>query len=249
MSEVIRVSIGSEPLQYVPMQVLKASIVRRTKSLVEFTSSWDRVAGWHPLIKSLPRIPHGTSFNLWRWCVPSAYSFRGRVIYLDSDQIVLGDIAELWGLLPADKTIACVRNAVGIFGKKKTPEPNKNQTSVMVIDAAKAMWNAPAMAADVRDGRMVYADMMQAAWLSKDQVQEIDPGWNHFGILNESTKLLHYSHVKSQPYRDPRHPQAAAWCDELQWALRAGMVTPDDVRCEVDCRHLHSHWLSVLGTA
>lgn len=242
MPEVIRVSIGSEPMQYIPTQVLKSSIVRRTKSLVEFTTSWEPNHGWHPLIKSLPRLKSGTAFNTWRWCVPGVYGYRGKSIYLDSDQIVLADIAELWEALPAGKMMGCVKNAVGVFGKKKVPQPGKNQTSVMVIDNTLAMWNSKWLATEVNEGRLEYADMMQAAWLTPDEVHELDPAWNHFGIRNESTKLLHYSHVKSQPFRDPRHGESQVWGEELRAAIASGFVTIEGLRAEVGKGHLHKDW-------
>ena len=242
MAEVIRVSIGSEPMQLIPTLVLKSSIVRRTKSLVEFTTSWEPERGWHILIKTIPRLKNGTAFNTWRWCVPGVYGYRGKSIYLDSDQIVLADIAELWEALPAGKMMACVKNAIGVFGKKKIPEPNKNQTSVMVINNELAMWNSKALVKEVNEGRLSYADMMQAAWLTPDEVHELDPAWNHFGVRNRETKLLHYSHVKSQPFRDPRHPAAGVWGQELRAAIESGFVTLELLRSEIAAGNIHQEW-------
>lgn len=37
-----------------------------------------------------------TPFSGFRWGVPAACGFQGRAIYMDSDMIVQGDIAELW---------------------------------------------------------------------------------------------------------------------------------------------------------
>lgn len=39
-----------------------------------------------------------TPFSAFRWAVPELCGFRGRAIYMDSDLIVLGDLAELWEL-------------------------------------------------------------------------------------------------------------------------------------------------------
>lgn len=243
--EVIRIAIGSEPMQHLPAQVLKSSIMRRTRSLVEFTESWTVQAGWHPIMRHLPKLKGGTAFNTFRFCVPGLYLFGGRSIYLDADQIVLADVAELWGSLPSGKTIACVRNAVGFFGKK-VPEPEKNQTSVMVIDNARAQWDVAGMARDVAEGRLVYADFMQAAWLPRDDVQELPPAWNHFGACTPETKLLHYSHVGSQPWRNPEHPTAHVWWHELRETLNAGHLQMSDVEHAVAQGHLHAKFLKRL---
>ena len=37
-----------------------------------------------------------TPFSAFRWGIPARCGFEGRAIYMDSDIIVLGDIAELW---------------------------------------------------------------------------------------------------------------------------------------------------------
>ena len=38
----------------------------------------------------------GTGFSLLRWDIPRRCNYEGFAIYLDSDQIVLADIYDLW---------------------------------------------------------------------------------------------------------------------------------------------------------
>lgn len=238
--EVIRVSIGSEPLQYVPMLVLMSSILRRTSRPVEFTASWTEAAGWHPLMAAAPRL-RGTKFSLWRWLVPQVYENKGLAIYLDSDQVVLADIGELWDAMgdAVSVSIAAVINAVGVFGKNKTPELDHVQTSVMTMDCERCSWDAESLFRQVEAGTLAYRDLMQAAWLRRWQIKELPPEWNHFGIHTPQTKLLHWSHVASQPYRCPDHPTAHIFRAELQSAIEAGHVSRDVVRSEVKQGHLH----------
>lgn len=243
--DVIRVSIGSEPSQRIAAKVLKASILRRTSHAVSFSESWEPEAGWSKSMEGVPRLKNGTGFNTWRWLVPAHYGWRGRAIYLDADQVVLADIAELWNALDSDHAFAAVTNAVGIFGKKKTPEPNTVQTSVMVLDCERCDWRAANMIHDVANGRMKYKDFMQARWFDRSRIQSLPPEWNHFGLVTPTTKLLHWSHVKSQPYRNPDHPTAGIFRNELAAAIRMSLVTAGEVKSEIKRGHLHKSYMEV----
>lgn len=244
-SSTIRVSIGTEPLQWVASEVLKHSIRRRTERRVEFTESWNKQTGWHPLIEKSPALRGGTQFNVWRWLTPALMGY-GKAIYLDADQVVLADIGDLWDQLQASKTTACVTEAVGIFGGKKTPEPGKVQTSVMLMDCHKLrMAMQPCPIASCAAGRLEYRDLMQAAWLPRKEIQSLDPGWNHFGIHTPQTKLLHYSHVASQPYRKPDHPAAWVFGAELRQAVADGVLTVKQLQKEAAAGHIADHWWKI----
>lgn len=267
MPEVIRVAIGTEPLQLIASEVLKHSIRSRTSREVEFIESWTPKGGWHPALDAMPKLPRGTKFNRWRWCldrlfrVPEtderiepwrwalpAMTEASRIIYLDADQVVLADIAELWESLPQGKAIACVMNAVGFFGEKKQPEPNKPQTSVMVA-SAKALTACMCRANPVHacsEGRLPYAALMQAQWIPPALIHELPPEWNHFGIHTPQTKLLHWSHVASQPYRNPDHPTAGVFFRELHHAVADGAITQEQVEAEAEKKNLHGRFVKHL---
>ena len=245
--EIIRVSIGTEPMQHIPCEVLKASILRRTNRPVEFSQSWDKANGWHPAMKELPRLK-GTKFSRWRWLVPALYANRGKAIYLDADQVVLSDIGELWDALRPGYAFAAVKNAQGIFGKKQ-PEPGAIQSSVMVMDCERCDWTALKFCNKVARGEMDYRDLMQAKWLQDADIQELDPAWNHFGIRNTGTKLLHWSHVASQPYRKAQHPTAPIFREELHEGIKAGLVNRGDVFEAIGQGHLCMTWGNDLPTS
>ena len=249
MSETIRIAIGSEPLQRIAADVLKHSILRRTERPVQFVESWT-IDGWHPILKEIPKLPRGTRFNTFRWCLPGLFG-QGKAIYLDSDQIVLSDIGELWDSLPDGATIACVCNAVGVFGKRQ-PEPGKPQTSVMVADVGRMSalmakyargHNDRGPVQDCAAGGLVYADLMQGAWIPWGQIAELPPEWNHFNLKYENTKLLHFSKVSDQAWRCPDHPSAEAWYSELRETVEAGIITTTDLESEVGRGHLHGVFL------
>lgn len=238
IDEPIRVAIGTEPKQWLASEVLKASILRRTSRPVQFVESWTPEKGWHPALAKLPKIPRGTAFNLWRWVTPTLWP-TGKAIYLDADQVLLADIGELWDSLRPGYVMACVCNAQGVFGKK-VPEPNKVQTSVMVCDCEQLMellWRKRPIEA-VSVGTMKYADMMQAAWVDRSSVCEIDPAWNHFSLHNERTKLLHFSHVASQPWHNEKNPTTDVWLQCLREAVEDGYIDESCVYGEVRRGHI-----------
>ena len=149
---------------------------------------------------------------------------------------------------PGPHAIACVCNAVGIFGKKKTPEPGKVQTSVMVADVDQLRMAMVAAQVQGRaiSGELSYADLMQAVWVPRQRVLELPPEWNHFGIVRPETKLVHFSHVSSQPYRCPDHPHAETFCRELRDAVEHEALTTVDLQREVALGYLHGVYLKRL---
>jgi len=245
MSEPIRVSIGSEPKCWLSAEVLKSSILRRTSREVVFTESWTQRHGWHPLMLRRPQLKAGTAFSAWRWWVPELYGHEGRAIYLDSDIVLLADIAELWDVLEPGKWLAAVLNVdpYDWWGWPKTIRSarkkyaNKVQTSVMVMDCGLCRWDC---ATEFR--RQPYPDLMQGEWLPREHVKEIDRQWNRFGRCDEGTKLLHWSHVGSQPQKRPHHPTGHVFRAELRAALEAGHVAAADVNREIERKHVHASY-------
>lgn len=250
----IRIFVGSEPDQRIAAAVLKSSILRRTSDPVEFCESWTHETGWHRALIGYPRLG-GTLFSFWRWLVPLLCEYRGRAIYLDADQVVLTDIRALWDSLPAGKDLAAVVGAEGNFGGKK-PDPGAIETSVMVLDCSRCAWNPPELHRLVTEEKMLrwcakqlggklerspksdYAALMQAAWIPLSRIERLWPGWNHFNELRATTKLLHWSCVRSQPYRNPDHETARVFHEELWRTVEAGHLATETIEEEIRSGHL-----------
>ena len=91
VSEKVRVFIGTEAKTEIARKVLECSIQRRTETKVECVAMIGRE--WE---YSHEGIPFGTGFSLRRWMIPEYCNWQGRAIYLDADQLMLGDVEELW---------------------------------------------------------------------------------------------------------------------------------------------------------
>ena len=223
--ETVRVFIGTEPKTEIARKVLECSIIRRTKHKVEFTPMIGR--DWE---YPTDGIKVGTGFSLRRWMIPAACNFQGRAIYLDADQLVTGDIGELWDKIyakPAPKgTSAWMTYQPDKF--RKTPWP---QSSVMLIDceAAKLQWGwyIDNVLRYLRENptQEMYANFMHATWM-EPQPRQIETHWNN---LNEffpgKTRLLHYTKEPEQPWYKPDHPLAKLWQQELNVAIHLDFVT------------------------
>lgn len=236
--EPIRVFIGTEPKQYIAQTVLADSIRRSTSSPVEIRFCFQQ-----------QKRVGGTNFGFVRFMVPSYCNFQGKAIYLDADQLVLQDIRGLWDSLPDDKDLAFVQGGEGMFGNR--PVKQANHTSVMVMNCERLKaWdphtifnNVVSDKSPLQDGQIHYGDFMYLKWFDLNGLEPLDPRWNHMNILREDTKLIHFTHVASQPWRNPRHPLTEIWQRHLLIAMQRGALKRSELLWAVLKRHLHPHFL------
>ena len=80
--------IGTDPSQFVAQRVLEYSIRKHTDADIKIVSG-----------RQTQQRLGGTRFGFVRFLVPSLCDYQGTGIYMDADQLVLGDVAELAALL------------------------------------------------------------------------------------------------------------------------------------------------------
>ena len=237
----LQVVIGTQPNQYLAERVLEHSIRKSASKPVEI----------HRVHQTRESVG-GTRFGFVRFTVPSLCGYRGRAIYLDADQVAIGDIHELADELQEPFAVGLVRKLEGTFAGR--PVEQRNETSVMVLDCAKlTAWNPekifdPVIPNDapLAPGQIHYRDFMRLAWIDPALVQEIDPRWNHYNMVRPDTKLVHFSHVREQPWKRPRHPFRPFWDAWLAETIAAGVLTRGDVLSAVRRRHVHPYFLKHL---
>lgn len=221
MDDKIRIYVGTEPKTEIFRIVLEHSIKVRTKADVIVTPMIGQ--GW----EIPPDMPAGTGFSLRRWLIASKQG-TGRAIYMDADQLVRGDVYDLWSFPDMHPQAGCTTWCTYQPDKfSKSPWP---QSSVMVIDCDAAAgqwgWNPTQMYDYLRgkDGRSKeYVDFMHATW-QKPAPMKIPTEWNHLNVLNSGTKLLHYTKEPEQPTYNPSHPHADIWRKELVDTIKAGLI-------------------------
>jgi hypothetical protein len=237
----LQIIIGTQPNQYLAEKVLEYSIRK--------SASRDVVVR---RVKQQRASPGGTRFGFVRFRVPQLCDFRGKAIYFDADQVVLDDVHELAAELSEPCAVGLVRKIEGTFAG--APVEARNETSVMVLDCEKLRsWDPETLfdpvvpnSAPLAPGQIHYRDFMRLAWLEPSLIQEIDPRWNHYNFVRDDTKLVHFSHVRDQPWKRPRHPFADFWQGWLADTIAAGELRRSDVLKAVARRHLHPYFLRSL---
>ncbi len=228
MEEPIKIFIGTEPLQWLATEVLKRSILKRTKAAVVF----------HDLIgiDLGLRLKMYTGFSFYRFSIPEKCGYEGRAIYLDADMVVLGDIAELANI---------DMQGFGVLARKANAE--SYFTSTMLMDCAKLKhWKVKEWVALINAGLTSYAGCMSGApsGMNHADFGPLAPIWNDFDKYDEKTKLIHYTHVPTQPWKKAGHPFRGAFLQELYDCIEDGTVRIQDVEKEIKQQKIYPNILS-----
>lgn len=225
----ITIYVGTEPRTELARKVLEHSVLKRTELSVAFVPmlgpEWEY---------DHEGIPVGTNFSLRRWMIPQHHNWDGLVIYLDADQIVLGDIAHLWFIpsctpAPSDTSAWCT------FQFHSPHEPAAFQSSVMIINCAAAKkswcWRIEEVLQYLKEYRTrgAYHGFQRCECLCPPP-RTLPSSWNRLHtFVPGKTQLLHYTSVPNQPWISPQHPLASFWQGELESALRTGYLSREDL--------------------
>lgn len=199
-TSVIRIFIGTEPLQRDAESVLAYSIAKHTTPPfhIEWLSlderreyaEWDigRERGRRPT-RDMQLRDLGTwytDFSLLRWTVPEVCGYAGRALYLDVDTLVLGDLRDLW-CTELTGPLAVIDEA---------------ETSVMLLDCARFRVPLWPSIEEMKRGRLSLEDCRLKA-LALGPTNRLEAKWNCLDGegLDESTGILHFTRLASQPWR------------------------------------------------
>lgn len=227
MSEPIRIFIGTEPAQWLATEVLKRSITKRTKAKVEFRDLVGLDLGL--------KMKMYTGFSFYRFAIPEFCGFKGRAIYLDADMVTLGDIEELYHL-PIEKEPAL----------SKMRDKNLAFTSVMLMDCERLKhWKVREWVALINAGLTSYQGCMSGtpSGMNYGDFSPLPKYWNHFDHYDETTRLIHYTNVPTQPWKRGGHPYRGAFLKELHACLEEGIVSVQDVKREIEKKHVYPNIL------
>ena len=222
-SEPIRVFVGAAHSHRLFVEVLRWSIQRHSSRKVEVVSIGELLG--HSLV--MPKRPEnlpGTPFSFQRFAVPMLAGWQGRAIYLDSDKVVLRDIAQLYERPMRFGQKVLRRTASGPDGRVKM-----RSSSVMLMDCSRLQQWSPQRIADELDaGKYSYVDLMKLKpiWLKGS----LPRGWNSLDYYEPgNTSLVHYTKKATQPWLCRGHPFESLWFEALYSGLDAGAVSQDAI--------------------
>ena len=227
--EPMRVFCGLDESQIIAARVLEYSIRKHASRPVRF----------YPMMNvptPVPKDPQNrgrTGFSFSRFHIPQLAGYRGRALYVDADMQVFGDIAELWELPFGEATVMCTRQDTPPEQWKDSSwfKPGR-QMSVMLLDCSRLKWDIGEIVGGLDDGAYTYEQLMfELCIADPDQISDgIPPSWNHLEHFEPGeTKLLHYTVVPRQPWKNDSNPLRTLWEPAYEEAYAAGVVHHEDV--------------------
>jgi lipopolysaccharide biosynthesis glycosyltransferase len=175
-------------------------------------------------------ILHGsrTNFSFARFAIPELKGYRGAGLYVDADMLVFKDIAEIWRL-PRGGAKILIQEEIGEHAtseKVGAPKQRKKQCSVMLIDCERVDWHAPTIIAGL-DGRYTYDELMSGMCiLDESEIAYALPfRWNSLEHYDETTCLIHYTDMHTQPWVEPFNANGHHWIAEVRLMLDHGLMS------------------------
>jgi hypothetical protein len=234
--EPVRIYVGAAESEQLAFRVLEHSIKRHTGLEVEMRTIDNSLAAAPSDVRYLPY----TNFSYGRFAIPKLAGYQGRAIYMDSDMIVFRDIGELW---------STPFNGAKILVEETNPATDKGKiTAVMLMDCAALTWDPDEIVAGL-GARYDYNELMSMApLLSAGMLQDRLPvGWNALDYIDENTRLLHYTKVRTQPWVYTDHPLGYLWVDEIRMMLDSGVLEPGYIQQQVKQKFIRPSLLLELG--
>lgn len=220
MESPVRIYVGSQDAQLLPVKVLEFSIRQNTGAEVE-------VFPLHEAQVEFPTPRHSrnrprTPFSFQRFYIPALRGYQGRAIYLDSDMQVFHDILDLWNL-PFDGADLLAAREPGDSGRKP-------QFSVMLLNCSELQWRLPEIVTALDRGELTYETLMYDMAVARKVHAAIDPAWNSLERYVEGeTRLLHYTDMPTQPWVSLENRYGFLWVRDLLRAVASGFISREYV--------------------
>ena len=198
MTNPIRIYVGSDQRQEPAERTLEYSIRKHSSQPVEVTfmrAGEGAFKDWNTGQDGKPGWKRGrwpTNFSNFRLAVAELAGWEGHAIYLDSDMLVLGDVAELFQYREGAYTTT-----------------NRKRSEVAVIDCAGMKGHVPSLKALMLSEKSLgqYRNALHQAGIL---TTGIPPEWN---VLDQVTPNMHFTDMRTQPWKPwperfeyPDHP-------------------------------------------
>jgi len=226
--EPLKIYIGASRRDLLGVRVLDYSIRKHASVPV-------RVIPMVDLPVPSPREPRNrprTRFSFSRFLIPELSRRRGRAVYLDSDMLVFGDVAELATVpMEGHKVLCTYQDAAPAVWADNPSFHTGRHTAVLVLDCTSLDWDISQIVADLDAGRWTYEELMSDMGLQDHEIGTLPQEWNHLERFEPgSTKLLHYTNVPTQPWISASNPLEGLWLETFREAVEQGSIAADEVR-------------------
>ncbi len=229
----VRVFIGSGEASLLERKTLIHSLRKHTQRELDiyvFNGTHNAIErnDQPPVLANMPlwiKYQNYTEFSNYRWLIPSICNHEGRAIFLDSDMVCLADIGELFDT--DMRGAAMLAKAEAYKGKKSWGMSN------ILFDCSKCKFDLELIFKEIAQGQFTNTEFhqMAPAFLAKHpfELAAMDPNWNSFDHVDANTKLIHYTNLRTQPWKFPGHEHESLWFKYFNEARRAGLISASDV--------------------
>lgn len=192
-------------------------------------------------------------FSFTRFAIPDLCGHQGRALYLDADMLVFGDVAELADLDFDGRSVLCSfqPEPPAAWADKASFRPGRH-VAVMLLDTGRLPWKPDEIVAGLDEGRYTYDQLLhdQCLVVPGDIADTIPVEWNSLERYEVGkTRLLHYTVVSTQPWKNGHNPLGHLWMKAFAEAVQVGAVVPEDVEAAVAAGHIRKNLLDVLDLA
>ena len=225
--------VGTDRSQLLAVAVLEYSIKRHTSCPVRVVPLIDLGLPEPKDIRQSSR----TNFSFARFAIPGIKGYSGTGLYLDADMLVFRDISDIWRIDRGEAKILIQASVDSASQVKKVGAPaiRKKQCSVMLMDCKRLDWDAPSIIAGL-DGRYTYDELMSGMCILDES--EVCYGlpfrWNSLEHYDETTCLIHYTDMHTQPWVDVTNRLGYLWMWEVRRMLDEGVMSWRTLEREVE---------------
>jgi lipopolysaccharide biosynthesis glycosyltransferase len=229
----VRVFIGSGEASLLERKTLIHSLKKHSKRELEiyiFNGTHNSIEseGRPPVLANMSlnvKYRNYTEFSNYRWLIPEICQYQGKAIFLDSDMVCLSDIGNFFD---------APMNGCDMLAK---PEAYKGNAawgmSAVLFDCSKCRFDLESIFAEVDRGLFTNTDFQQMSpkFLAAHpfKLGPIDPNWNSFDHFDADTKLIHYTNLRTQPWKFPGHAHESLWFKYFNEARATGVITQQDI--------------------
>lgn len=245
----LQVWLGWDSREPVAAEVASHSILKRTQTPVDikylkhrelrkqgmFNRPW--LVG-EQMTDLLDNRPFSTEFSHTRFLVPALMGYKGWALFMDSDMLVLSDIAKLFDLFDDKYAVMCVKHnhkpnpqEIKMDGRVQADYRRKNWSSFVAFNCSHG---SNKVLTEERVNFMKGGDLHSFSWLADYEIGALPFSYNY--IAGVSPKLdahtgnrpdvLHFT--SGGPWFDECQnvPYAQLWLDEYEdWQQHGGTIS------------------------
>jgi hypothetical protein len=161
---------------------------------------------------------------------------------MDADMQVFKDIRSLWNL-PFNGQRVLVQESVKhtdlTLRKENAPSTRKKQCAVMLLDCESLDWDVREIVRGLDEELYTYSQLIDELCIVPEELvgYRVPFEWNSLEHFDESTCLIHYTDMGTQPWVSTRNPNGEIWLAEVRRMLADSALRIEQLQQEIDMGH------------